>query len=193
LDVDADLVEMLRRGESRAVEPLVERHGDRLYRLAARITGLPQTAEGIVGDAMQFAAQNIEQLRGDVSFGAWLGRIVARAAYQTLARRQVRKELVLDDVLPALDGDGRHFEPMEDWSTGIETHDASGRLADVLSEALDALPADYRTALVLRDMEGWPAEDVATTLGVSLPIAKAWIHHARLFVRQQVSAFLRVA
>jgi RNA polymerase sigma-70 factor (ECF subfamily) len=177
----------------RAAEQLVERYGDRLYRLAARMTGLPDTAERIVGDALQFAAQNIDRFRGDVSLGAWITGIAAKAAYQTLARRPVHKDLVLDDVLPALDDDGRHFEPMDDWSSGIETHGAPGRLGEVLSDALDALPADYRTAILLRDMEGWPAEDVATTLGVSLPIAKARIHHARLFVRQRVSAFLRAA
>jgi RNA polymerase sigma-70 factor (ECF subfamily) len=184
---------MLRRGESRAAEQLVDRYGDRLYRLAARITGLPGLAEGVVVDALQFAARNIDQLRSDMSLGTWLTRIAAAAAHQTLARRQVRKELVLDDVLPALDGDGQHFEPMEDWSSAVEAPDGRGRLGEVLGEALDALPADYRTALVLRDMEAWPTEDVAITLGVSLPIAKARIHHARLFVRQRVSAFLRSA
>jgi len=193
VDVDADLVEMLRRGESRGAEQLVERHGDRLYRLAARITGHADDAEAVVADSLRFTAENIGQLRGAASFGACLARITAKAAYQALTRGRGRKDLVLDDVLPALDAEGRHFEPMEDWSRALDARSGSGRLGEALADALDALPADYRTALILRDMEGWPAEDVAGTLGVSLPVARTRVHHARLFVRQRLSGVLGVA
>ena len=184
---------MLRRGEPQAVEELVERHGDRLYRLAARITGRPDAAEAVVGDSLRFAAENIDRFRGVAGFEPWLSRIAAKAAYQAASRRQVPKDLVLDDVLPALDSEGRHFEPMADWTSGGDARIGQGRLGEALADALDALPADYRTALVLRDIEGWSAEDVASTLGVSVPVAKTRVHHARLFVRQRVSNVLRVA
>jgi RNA polymerase sigma-70 factor (ECF subfamily) len=193
VDVDADLVALLRRGEPEAAEQLIERYGDRLYRLAARITGLPAAAEAAVADSLRFAAENADRFRGTANFGKCLARIAAKAAYEIASRRQSRKELVLDDVLPPLDDEGRHFEPMEDWTASADALNDRGRLGEALAEALDVLPADYRTALVLRDIEGWPVEDVASTLGVSIAAARTRVHHARLFVRQRLSNVLRVA
>src|SRR2546430_9869002 len=55
--------------------------------------------------------------KGDAAFGSWLFRITANAAYQKLRARKGRQhELPWEQLLPALDEEGRHFEPMDDWS-----------------------------------------------------------------------------
>src|SRR5207249_10670228 len=153
--VEADLVADLRAEAPEAAERLVERYGDRVYRLAMRITGSKEDAEEAAQDALWTAARKIGMFKGESAFGSWIYRIAANAAYQKLrARRGKSREVALDDVLPSLDGDGRHFEPMADWSERVDERALTGELREVLERAIGGLPPDYRTALVMHDVEG---------------------------------------
>lgn len=192
VDADADLVEALRREDPDGAERLVERFGDRVYRLAMRITGLNEDAEEAAQDALWTAARKIHMFKGESAFGSWIYRITANAAYQKLrTRRQKASEILLDDVLPSLDGDGHHFEPMDDWSNRVDEKALQGELRQVLTEAIDALPPDYRTALVLHDIEGVSNPDIAEALNISLPAVKSRVHRSRLFVRKRLSEYLK--
>ena len=194
VDVDADLVEALRRDEPDAAERLVQRYGDRVYRLAMRITGLNEDAEEAAQDALWTAARKIHMFKGESAFGSWIYRITANAAYQKLrTRRQKAAEISMDDVLPSLDGDGRHFEPMDDWSNRVDEQALQGELRRVLQQAIDGLPADYRTALVLHDVEGLSNPDIAEALNISLPAVKSRVHRSRLFVRKHLADYLKIA
>jgi RNA polymerase sigma-70 factor, ECF subfamily len=191
VDVDAELVEALRREDPQAAEQLVERFGDRVYRLAMRITGLKEDAEEAAQDALWTAARKIHTFKGESAFGSWLYRIAANAAYQKLRTRRAKsKEIALDEVLPTLDDDGRHFEPMADWSSRVDEQALNGELREVLERAIDGLPPDYRTALVMHDVEGLSNPDIAATLGISLPAVKSRVHRSRLFVRKQLADYL---
>ena len=194
VDADAELVEALRREEPDAAERLVERYGDRVYRLAMRITGLKEDAEEAAQDALWTAARKVSMFKGESAFGSWIYRITANAAYQKLrTRRQKSAEIALEDVLPSLDGDGRHFEPMDDWSNRVDEQALQGELRGVLQKAIDGLPADYRTALVLHDVEGLSNPDIAEALNISLPAVKSRVHRSRLFVRKQLADYLKTA
>jgi RNA polymerase sigma-70 factor, ECF subfamily len=194
VDADAELVEALRREEPDAADRLVERYGDRVYRLAMRITGLKEDAEEAAQDALWTAARKVSMFKGESAFGSWIYRITANAAYQKLrTRRQKSAEIALEDVLPSLDGDGRHFEPMDDWSNRVDEQALQGELRDVLQKAIDGLPADYRTALVLHDVEGLSNPDIAEALNISLPAVKSRVHRSRLFVRKQLADYLKTA
>ena len=191
VDVDADLVEALRREDADAAEHLVERFGDRVYRLALRITGSNEDAEEAAQDALWTAARKINTFKGESAFGSWLYRIAANAAYQKLrARRGKGREIALDDVLPGLDSGGVHFEPMDDWSLRVDDRALQGELRTVLDSAIAELPADYRTALILHDVEGMSNPDIADTLGISLPAVKSRVHRSRLLLRKRLSEYM---
>jgi RNA polymerase sigma-70 factor (ECF subfamily) len=191
VDTDADLVEALRREEPGAMEQLVERYADRVYRLAFRITGSREDAEEVTQDALWSAARKIAGFKGDSAFGSWLYRITANAGYMKLRSRRSRaREVGLDDVLPALDGVGGHFEPMDDWSVRVDEVALNNELRRVLEAAIDDLPPDYRTALVLHDVEGMSNPDIAETLGISLPAVKSRVHRSRLFLRKRLADYL---
>jgi len=191
-DTDAGLVEALRREDPEAPELLVETFGDRVYRLALRITGSNEDAEEVAQDALWTAARKIHTFKGESAFGSWLYRIAANAAYQKLrARRGKAREVALDDVLPSFDGDGRHFEPMADWSERVDERALTGELREVLERAIGGLPPDYRTALVMHDVEGLSNPDIAETLGISLPAVKSRVHRSRLFVRKRLAEYLQ--
>jgi RNA polymerase sigma-70 factor (ECF subfamily) len=193
-DVDTDLVEALRRQEPEAAEWLVERFGHRVYRLAMRITGRDADAQEAAQDALWTAAHKIHTFRGESAFGSWVYRIAANAAYQKLRTcRRTAAEIALDDVVPSLDADGQHFAPMNDWSQRVDEKALQGELRRVLTEAIDALPPGYRTALVLHDLEDLSNPDIAEAMNISLAAVKSRVHRSRLFVRKRLSEYLKSA
>ena len=186
-DRDLDLLEALRRREPMAAERLVTTYGERAYRLASGITGNGQDAEEVVQDALWTVVRKIDSFRGEAAFGSWLYRIVANAAYQKLRGRQSRqRELSLDEVLPFFDESGRHVSPMVDWSPRADDPALQVELRAALTAAIDDLPATYRTALVLRDVEGRSTRQIAETLGLSVPAVKTRVHRARLYLRKRL-------
>jgi RNA polymerase sigma-70 factor, ECF subfamily len=191
VDKDAALVEELRTGSPEAVEALIDRYGDRVYRLAIRITGQPADAEEVAQDALWTAARKIDLFKGEAAFGSWLYRITANAAYQKLRTRKGRQqEIAWEDLLPALDAEDGHFRPMEDWSARVDERALQGELRAVLTDAIEALPPDYRTAVVMHDVEGLSNPEIAEALGISLPAVKSRVHRSRLFLRQRLAEYM---
>ncbi len=193
-DPDAGLLEKLRRQDPDASEQLIATFGDRVYRLAIRITGNEQDAEEVVQDALWTAARKIDTFKGESAFGSWLYRITANAAYQKLRGRRVKNhEVPLEDLLPTFDESGQHLESVSDWSHRMEEPAVQAELRSVLSSAIDALPTDYRTAFLMHDVEGLSNPEIAETLGISLPAVKSRVHRSRLFLRQRLAQYLTAA
>jgi len=186
-DRDADLLDAFRCGDATAAELLVTRYGERAYRLATRITGNGEDAEEVVQDAFWAVVRRIDSFRGESAFGSWLYRIVANAAYQKLRERPSRhQELSLDEVLPFFDEFGPHAAPMVDWSCRTANPAGQAELRTTLSAAIDELPATYRAVLLLRDVEGRSNMEIASVLGLNVPVVKTRVHRARLFLRKRL-------
>jgi RNA polymerase sigma-70 factor (ECF subfamily) len=176
------------------MEHLVETYADRVYRLTLRITGSREDAEEATQDALWTAGRKIDTFKGESAFGSWLYRIAANAAYMKLRRRKAKaREIAIEEVLPALDDAGLHFEPMDDWSPRVDEQALNGELRGILDAAIAELPPDYRTALVLHDVEGLSNPDVAETLGISLPAVKSRVHRSRLYLRKRLSDYMQTA
>ena len=88
IDPDAALVQRLRRREEAAVTALVVAHGDRVHRLAIRLTGNSSDAEEVMQDAFWSATRRIDSFRGTAAFLSWLYRITLDSAYQKLRGRR---------------------------------------------------------------------------------------------------------
>jgi len=157
----------------------LERFVDRLYAVALRITAVKADAEAAIEEALHaMPAQHGAE---------GLLRRVAEAAHWKL-RRRCQDVGPLPAVVPPLDDDGQHFRPMTDWSDRAEPLvQRAGQ--EALSAALEALPPDSRTALILHDTERLPALDIAEILRVDVAAVKLHVHRARLFVRQRLSAY----
>jgi len=193
-DSDAALVEALRREDPEAPEQLVETFGDRVYRLALRITGSNEDAEEAAQDALWTAARKISTFKGESAFGSWLYRIAANSAYQKLRTRKAKsREIAMDDVLPTLDDDGRHFEPMADWSERVDEQRCRASSAACSATRSTGCRPTTAPRLVLHDVEGLSNPDIAETLGISLPAVKSRVHRSRLFVRKQLADYMKTA
>jgi RNA polymerase sigma-70 factor (ECF subfamily) len=194
VDRDAALLEGLRRGDAAAAELLLETYGDRVYRLAIRITGNEQDAEEVAQDALWTAARKVGTFKGESAFGSWVYRITANTAYQKLrGRRGRRNEVLWEDLQPAFDEHRQHAEPVADWSGKVEEPALQTELRTVLTTAINDLPADYQTAFLMHDVEGLSNPEIAESLHLSLPAVKSRVHRSRLFLRERLSRYMAVA
>ena len=192
-DPDGALVAQLRRGDAGAVEALVGAYGDRVYRLAIRITGNASDAEEVVQDALWTVVRKIDTFREAAAFGSWVYRITANAAYQKLRRRRnQRHEVSWDDLGPAFDDTGQPAEAAVDWSKRLTDPALEAELKSVLLGAIDELPSDHRTAFLLHDVEGLSNPEIAETLDLKLGTIKSRVHRARLFLRRRLADYVGV-
>ena len=177
------LIERARGGDTRAFEDLARREERALYRHALRIVGTTADAEDVVQDALFSAWRSIASFQG-LSFRAWLFRIATNRALDQLRSRKRRPELPLE---PPEDDDVTWAEPA---APGPDLSQLAGdREALALVEAaLGSLPAEQRTALLLRDVEGFPYEEIAVITSVEIGTVKSRIHRGRLAVRNALIA-----
>lgn len=177
------LIERARAGDTRAFEDLALREERALYRHALRIVGTTADAEDVVQDALVSAWRSIASFQG-VSFRAWLFRIATNRALDHLRSRKRRPELPLE---PPEDDEITWAEPV---APGPDlTQLAGDREALVVVEAaLETLPADQRTALLLRDIEGFAYDEIAVITSVEIGTVKSRIHRGRLAVRNALVA-----
>jgi len=185
-DADAGLLSGPRLDSADAIDQLVERDGDRIYRLALRITGVEKDAGEVIEDTLRAAIDTVDPFESQSALWLWIARTVARAAHERRKRRQPVDTAVVDEVIPRLSADG-HFEPMVDWSSAIDEPDPHDELPRAFAAAIDELPADYRTALILRDVEGRSETEIADILTIEAPTVRSRVHGARLFVRERLS------
>ena len=191
VDPDTALVEQMRRGEAGAVESLVVAYGDRVYRLAIRITGNSSDAEEVVQDTLLAASRKIDTFRGTAAFGSWVYRITANTAYQKLrAKRSKRNEVSWQDLAPSFDDKGQHTEVTVDWSKRPKDPAVEGELRSVLCGAIDELPVNFRTPFLLHDVEGLSNPEIAETLHLNLGTVKSRVHRARLFLQKRVADYV---
>lgn len=191
IDPDAGLVERLRRRDEAAPAALVASHGDRVYRLAIRLTGNRSDAEEVAQDALWSATRKIDTFRGAAAFGSWLYRITANAAYQKLrGRRGERHEMTREDLLPSFDASDQHIEAGADWPARWEDPALQAELRTVLRTAIDDLPDNYRAAFELFDLEGLSKTEIAEVLQLKLGTVKSRVHRARRSLRRRLAGYM---
>lgn len=153
-------------------DEVVRTHSGRVYRLAYRLTGNPQDAEDLTHDVFVRVFRSLADYTPG-TFEGWLHRITTNLFLDRARRaRRIRFDALPDDSERVA---GRERTPEEVYE---ETH-----LDGDVQAALDALPPDFRAAVVLCDIEGLSYEEIAVTLGVKLGTVRSRIHRGRAQLR----------
>lgn len=165
---DQQLIERTLDGDIRAFEALVSRHRDVVFRVASRIVG-PDHADDVCQDAFLRVFHRLSRFRGDSSFRTWLLQITQNAALNDLAHR--RRRPTADGHPPeAVDPDASRQPASE-----LERRERQARLEGKLRLLRD----EYRSLLVLRDLEGLSYGEIAEILQMPLGSVKGRLHRAR--------------
>ncbi|MCG5054845.1 MAG: sigma-70 family RNA polymerase sigma factor [Myxococcales bacterium] len=190
---DDELVEKAKTGDFSAFETLVQRHQERVYRLALRMTGGESDAQEVVQDALLSAWRNLAKFEGKAQFGSWLYRIAANAALMLLRSRRRHPQVSMEDI--KLDGadepgpNGFGSGAGDDWSKRPDDQLQSTELRSAIQSAVDELPEASRAVFLVRDVEGLSTEETAEMLGLSVPAVKTRLHRARLALREAITRY----
>ncbi len=188
------LIAASRRGDASAMEELVRSNQTRVYNFAMRMCRNVEDAKDILQETFLGMVRSIREFREESKFTTWLYRIASNACLKK-RRRGVHdptpeQELSLDELMPRPDAEGRRPE-IADWSEDAEQALLRGELSQQMEAAIDRLPREYKIVLVLRDVEGFSAEETAEMLKISVPAAKSRLHRARVFVRRELAGYFQ--
>ncbi len=171
-----------------AFEELVLQHQKQIYRVAYRLTGNHNDAEDLAQDAIVEAFRAFDRYQPGTYFDRWLYRIMSRTYIDTVRRRNRRPVVSLDapmggegDPLVTVMGDSS-----QDPQQMTETFDLDG----VVQLALDGLPQEFRTAVVLADIEGLSYDEVAQALRCPVGTVRSRLHRARQMLREALGPHL---
>jgi RNA polymerase sigma-70 factor (ECF subfamily) len=169
MESDESLIDRTLHGDLAAFEQLVERHRAIVFRVAARIVG-PHDAEDVSQDSFLRAFHRLDQYRGTATFRTWLLQITQNTALNTLTRTRRRPTEMGNDAPETPDRDPVRQPVME-----LERREREQRL----EHKLRTLRPEYRSLLVLRDLEGLSYNEISDVLEMPLGSVKGRLHRAR--------------
>jgi len=184
---ETTLVAALRAGENWAYELMIRQYGGRLLAVARRFVRSDEDARDVVQSAYLCAFRAMSEFEGNAQLGTWLHRIVVNTALMRLRSRRRKPEESIEELLPAFQLDGHHMEQFSDWSAPADVLIEREETRQTVRGCVDQLPEQYRSVLLLRDIEERSTQEVAALLDMTPTAVKVRLHRAR----QALSTLLR--
>jgi len=182
---DRDLMARLAGGDREALAPLMERHYQRLYRIALSYLRQPDDALDTVQETFVKAFQNAGRWDGSVEAGPWLSRVAINQSIDRWRRNRRRQAT----FAPFVEGD--HDAVLADASPSPDQRVRRRELRDRLALALDTLPERQRAVVALRHHQEMTLEEIAETLGMRLGTVKSTLHRALARLRDAMPEELK--
>lgn len=165
LDIHQELIDRCRTGDQEAHFKLYKLYSRAMYNVGYRITGNEEDAEDVLQEAFVSAFKNLENYRGDATFGAWLKRIVVNKSINVIKKRR-------ENVVAQED----EFDvPVEE----AETDYMPELSVDKVRKCIEILPDGYRTVLSLYLLEGYDHEEIAGIMGITESTSKSQLNRAK--------------
>jgi RNA polymerase sigma-70 factor (ECF subfamily) len=190
-DNDLEYVSLCRQGEVSAFEALVRRHERRMFNIAYRVIGNYDEAGEVVQDAFISAYKHIKGFKGEAKFSTWLYAIClnhSRNRLKQLKTRRFREVRSLDDPIMTPDGELLADPPSSEPSAldRLEAKDVQQKI----QLCINALDAEFREVIVLRDIQGFSYEEISAMLKVSEGTVKSRLFRARGAMRTCLQDFM---
>ncbi len=185
---DRLLLERARAGDAQAIEALLERHQAQVYRFGLKMCRDPEDAKDVLQDTLLSMARGVRGFRGASSISTWLYTIARSFCIKKRRRSKLApgEDRSLDTEMFA---EGRQLtDPAQSPDEAL----AGKHVERAPEQAIGSLEPMYREVLLLRDVEGLTAPEVAEVLGVTVQAVKSRLHRARLSVRAQVAPLLGI-
>src|SRR6202045_5100956 len=185
---DLILVAAAKGGNLRAFEILVERHEQRIFFVARRITGTREDAEDVVQQTFQKAFTHLCKFEERSSFSTWLTRIAINEALMLLCKGRGSREVSIDDA----SGNGETAVGLEipDSGPSPESSYSQREREKILSSSLNELSHGTRRAIQLRELDGRSTQETARIMGISVGAVKARVFHGRRKLRQKLKRYV---
>jgi RNA polymerase sigma-70 factor, ECF subfamily len=178
-----------------AFEALIDRHEEKVYRVAMRFVRNETDAREILQETFLSAWRNLDSFQGKAQFASWLYRVAVNAALMLLRSQKRHPQVAVEDVAEETLGEAaRTAGPGlslggDDWSKRPDEQLQSEELRQQIQTAVDGLPESQRSVFLLRDVDGLSTEETGELLGVSVPTVKTRLHRARLALRGAITRY----
>lgn len=170
LAADFQLTQMAAKGDMAAFEELYRRHHRRVYSICLRMLQSTSEAEDLTQDVFIQLYRKIGSFRGDSAFTTWLHRMTVNQVLMHFRKRTVKFEKTTEE--------GETPDQIVSGTGNPHKMQIVDKIA--LDNAIEQLPAGYKSVFVLHDVEGFEHEEVARILGCSVGTSKSQLHKARL-------------
>jgi len=180
---DDELLEKARHGDAAALDALLARHERQIFRFGLRMCGSEDDAREVLQETLLAAFKNLPGFRGEADLSTWLYQL-ARSFCIKARRRRVGEPATHD----ALEGEAASALPSDAPAPDVQAH--ARELGALLQAAMLALPESHREVVILKDVEGLSAEEVAKVLGEEVSAVKSRLHRARMQLRQNLGTLL---
>jgi RNA polymerase sigma-70 factor, ECF subfamily len=185
-DIDRDIIEQVRGGNTRRYALLIDRHKDRALTLATRLASDKEEAEELVQDAFMRAFKSLDQFRGDAKFGTWFYRILYNLCMTRVTRRHCRLE-----TLDVEDGAMMENLLVDQDEPSIHEQMESAELHEMISNEVDRLPEKFRSVITLFYVQEMSYEEIVSVLSVPIGTVKTNLFRARNLLRERVLGRLK--
>lgn len=190
-DIDQQLVERVQRGDKAAFDLLVSKYQRKIFRLLSRLIRDPTEIEDVAQEAFIKAYRALPNFRGESAFYTWLYRIAINTAKNYLVslgrRAPTTTEADIEDAETFDDGD--HLRDLNTPDSMLLTK----QVAEAVNRAIDQLPEDLRTAIVLRELEGLSYEEIAESMRCPIGTVRSRIFRAREAIALELRPILDTA
>lgn len=181
-----ELIERARGGDEEAFAKLVGTHADRVYGALRRFGLDPGEADDVAQEVFLRAWRGLPRFQERAKMSTWLYRIAFNEAQRRLSRR------VPPAAEPSLEGEDPIAAIPEPLGAGPEARALDREFEAILRQALAELPAEWRAAVVLRDIEGLSTEEAAAAVGVRQAAFKSRLHRGRMKLRALLEPYLEL-
>ena len=187
-EYDQLLVERVQAGDKRAFDVLVSKYQRRLMRLVSRLVHDPAEAEDVVQETFIKAYRALRHFRGDAAFYTWLYRIGINTAKNYLVTQGRR-------AATSNDADAEQAESFDDGNKLRDNNTpesvlASKQIAATVNAAMEVLPIELRTAIVLREIEGLSYEEISEIMACPIGTVRSRIFRAREVIAEKLKPLL---
>ena len=186
-DDDQILIQRCLAGQSEAFGELVLRYQDRLYSSVYLMVSSPEDARDLTQEAFVHAFRRLDSFRGDSAFYTWLFRIAVNATISFRRKAARRKTYSVESVREASGNEPIDGDEDNRPSARMESHEQQR----IVRTALEELSEEFRTAIVLTEIEGLSYEDAADAVGCPIGTIRSRIHRARNELREKLRLALR--
>jgi len=182
------LVRQAQAGDVRAFEELVTLYQDKVYNLSYYLAGNYTDAQDLAQEVFVKAYTSLGSFRQDADLGTWLHRITVNLWLNIRRRQKNSRVFSLDD--PVQTGEGeitRTVAAVDPAGDPVEVLEIQ-ELQERVQKALLSLPEEFRTVLVLREMEDYSYDDIAEAMQCSLGTVKSRLNRARQALKEKISS-----
>jgi len=183
-EIDLGLVKRAKSGDYQAFDLLVLKYQSRLISTAFKFVKDVQIAEDIVQDSFIKAFKALESFREDSSFYTWIYRITVNTSKNFLVSKKRKSELLNSDLSEEA---SYEIEPVETYSP--EDLLQATQLKKVITETIDQLGEDTRTALTLRELDGLSYEQIAEVVNCPVGTVRSRIFRGREVIDEAISQY----